>query len=325
MTMNHPPALGIDMAKRAFDAALLFDAQRTVQARFDNTPAGMRKLQGWLHQHFAGKVRAAVESTSGYAEALLQFLFAQGHEVFLLNPERVAHYGRCLGQRNKTDPADARTIAAFIAHHQASPWRPPSAEQKTLRELTRTRSQLVEAKRRLANQLPNSGPRGAAHLQAIVDQIKAELRKIDRQIAEHLREHPNLAQPVHRLMSVKGVGQLTAAVMIAELPPISPATDPRTIASWAGLTPRRRQSGNKQWRTILSRKGNWFVRQALYMPALVAKRHNPLLRSFAQRLAQRGKSTPAILGAISHKMLRILVGLLRTNSDFDPNWSFKKA
>ena len=313
------------MAKRAFEAALWFDDRRCSPAHFENTPAGFRKLQRWLHQHFAGQVRAAVESTSVYAEALLQFLFDHGHEVFLLNPEQVAHYARACGQRNKTDPADARTIAAFIAHRPATPWRPPSAEQKSLRELTRTRYQLVCASVRLGNQLPTSGAVGQAHLQAVLRQIKAELKMIDRQIADHLRQYPGLRQQVARLMTLKGVGLVTAAVMIAELPPISPATDPRTIASWTGLTPHRRQSGKAEWRTTLSRKGNQFVRRALYMPALVAKRHNPLLRAFALRLAEHGKTTPAILGAISHKMLRILVGLLKTNSDFDPNWSFKKT
>ena len=322
---NSTPSLGIDMAKRAFDAALWFDDRRCAQARFENTPAGFRQLRSWLHQHFAGKVRAAVESTSVYGDALLQFLFEKCHEVFLLNPEQVAHYARARGQRNKTDPADARTIAAFIAQHPATPWRPPSPEQKTLRELTRARCQLITASRRLGNQLSTTGPVGSAHLKTVLHQIKAQLKIIDRQIAEHLGQHPGLGQQVQRLMSLKGVGLVTAAVLIAEFPPIGPTTDPRTIASWAGLTPHRRQSGNKEWRTTLSRKGNAFVRQALYMPALVAKRHNPLLRAFAQRLADHGKSTPAILGAISHKMLRILVGLLRSNTDFDPNWSSQKT
>ncbi len=323
--MNTTPTLGIDMAKRAFEAALWFDAARALKARFDNTPAGCRKLQTWLHQHFAGRVRAAVESTSVYADALLQFLYEHGHTVFLLNPEHVAHYARSLGQRNKTDPADARTIAAFIAHHEATPWRPPSPEQKLLRELTRTRYQLVCESVRLGHQLATSGPLGGAHLKAILQCIKLELTRIDREIAEHMRHHPALHRQVQRLMTLKGVGLVTAAVLLAELPPIGPATDPRTLAGWAGLTPRRRQSGTKEWRSSLSRKGNCFVRQALYMPALVAKRHNPLLQSFAQRLAERGKSTPAILGAISHKMLRILVGLLKSETDFDPNWAFKKT
>ena len=108
-------------------------------------------------------------------------------------------------------------------------------------------------------------------------------------------------------------------------PPVTAQTDPRTLCAWAGLTPRRCQSGNREGRAHLGRKGNAYVRQALFMPALVAKRYNPLLQRFAQELAERGKTNRAILGALSHKMLRILVGMLRTKTDFDPNWSPQKT
>lgn len=124
---------------------------------------------------------------------------------------------------------------------------------------------------------------------------------------------------------MKGVGLLTAATLLAELPPITPDSDPRALCSWAGLTPRRRQSGSVERPARLGRAGNTYLRQALYMPALVAKRWNPALRDFASRLKASGKSTPAILGAVSHKMLRILLGMLRSNSDFNPNYSPQKS
>lgn len=317
-------SLGIDISQRSFDAALLLAAPAVLQAQFSNSPAGFRQLARWLKRHGVGPVRLAVEATSTYAEALLYWGHAAGHEVFLLNPEHVAHYARSLGRRNKTDRVDAVTIAAFIAHHEATPWQPPSAEQKTLRSLTRTRSQLTELRNQLANQLRTADPAGAAYLRAAWRQVQAQLQALGRAIRAHVRACPLLAEPVRRLMTVKGVGLITAATVIAELPPITPDTDPRTIAAWAGLTPCRHQSGCTEWRTRLSRKGNAYVRQALYMPALVAKRYNPVLRAFAQRLAEKGKRTGAILGAIAHKMLRILVGLLRSNTDFDPAWSFQK-
>ena len=139
-----------------------------------------------------------------------------------------------------------------------------------------------------------------------------------------LRDFPDLGQQVQRLTTCKGIGLVTAAVLIAELPPITVQTDARAIAGWVGLTPRRWQSGNWEGRTLLSRRGDAYVRDALYMPALVAKRYNPLIRTFALRLATNGKTTNAILGAISHKLLRILVGMLRSNANFDPNWAYQK-
>lgn len=320
------PTVGIDMAKLTFCAALWFGRQRFLKAQFDNDRGGFRKLRTWLKAHGAGgRLRVAVESTSTYAEPLLEWLYAAGYEMFLLNPEQVAHYARACGQRNKTDPADAVTIAAFIASHDATPWQPPPPEQKDLRSLTRARAQVVATTTMLSLQLQTAAKPAQVHLRALLAAARRTLAALEAEITAHLQKHPALKQSVRRLMSLKGIGLVSAAVIVAELPPITPQSDPRVIASWGGLTPQRWQSGPREWRTRMSRKGNAYLRQALYMPALVAKRHNPLLRDFAQRLAARGKTHGAILGAISHKMLRILVGLLRSNSDFNPNWSPKKT
>lgn len=325
LTPMNAPTLGIDMAKRTFTAALWFGSDRFLKEQFDNHSGGFKRLHTWLKRHGVGTLRAAVEATSTYAEALVEWLQAQGHTVFLLNPERVAHYARACGQRNKTDPADAVTIAAFIAHHEATPWQPPPPEQRDLRSLTRARAQVVATAQTLAVQLQTTAGPGRLHLQALLQAARRTVAALDRDIAAHLKAHAQLAERARRLMTLKGVGLVTAATVVAELPPITEQTDPRAISAWAGLTPRRWQSGPREWATRLSRKGNAYLRQALYMPALVAKRHNPLLRTFAQQLAARGKTHGAILGALSHKMLRILVGLLRSKTDFDPNWSFKKS
>lgn len=321
------PTLGIDMAKLTFLAALRFDRQRVLKAQFHNTSRGFRQLHVWLKSHGVGGggLRIAVESTSIYAAALLEWLHAAGYTaIFLLNPERVAHYARACGQRNKTDPADAVTIAAFISCHDATLWQPPPPEQKDLRSLTRARAQIVETVRTLTVQLQTCSGPARAHLDGLLQSARRTLIALGQAIAKQVKSHASLQEKVRRLMTCKGIGLVTAAVLVAELPPIDRETDPRAVAAWAGLTPHRRQSGPHEWTTRLSRKGNSFLRQALYMPALVAKRHNPLLRDYARRLAENGKTPGAILGALSHKMLRILVGLLRTNTDFDPKWSPKK-
>ena len=323
--MTTSPTLGIDIARLSFAAALRFDAQRCAKAQFDNTPAGFRQLDRWLKKHQAGPLRVALESTSTYAEALAHWLHQAGHAVFVLNPERIACYARSLGQRNKTDPADAQTIAAFIATHEPVRWQPPPPEQQALRSLTRTRHQLVAAKAQLQLQLGTADAVARPHLQAVLEHIRRQLATLLQQIRAHLRAHPVLAEQVRRLMTCKGIGLVTAAVVLAELPPINAGADVRALSAWAGLTPHRRQSGHTEWPARLSRKGNAYLRNALYMPALVARRHNPLLRAFAARLQAAGKRSGAILGAVSHKLLRILVGLLRSHRDFDPNWAPQKS
>lgn len=322
----HTPTLGLDMAKLTFTAALWFGPKHSMQSSFSNTHSGYRQLQRWLKAHFVGTtLRVGVESTNTYAEAVVEWLYAHGHEVYLLNPERTAFYARSLGQRNKTDPNDAVIIAAFVATHEGTPWQPLSPEQKQLRSLTRTRHQLTGVATQLSNQLRTASEPGRLALQAVLRSVRLQIVALQRQIKEHLRQAPTLQQHVRHLITIKGIGLITAATIVAELPPITADSDPRTLCGWAGLTPRRFQSGQTEWRSRLSRKGNQYLRDALFMPALVAKRHNPLLKTFAARLAAAGKSHGAILGAISHKLLRIAVGLLRSNTDFDPNWSFQKT
>lgn len=317
-------SLGIDIAQRSFTAALWLGSHAAHKAEFANSPSGFRQLERWLKTHGVGLLRVGLESTNTYAEALAAWLHARRHEVFLLNPERTAHYARTLGQRNKTDPADAVTIALFVARHDdLTPWRPLPAEHQHLRSLTRVRQQLILTRTQLQQQLATADAVARPHLRAAARALQRQLVAVGKAIAAHLKTQPLLAEQVRRCCTLKGVGVITAAIVVAELPPITAESDPRALCAWAGLTPRRWQSGQTEGRACLSRKGNAHLRLALYMPALVAKRFNPTLCAFAERLKANGKSTPAILGALSHKMLRILIGMLRSRSDFDPSWSFQ--
>ena len=319
------PSLGIDIAQHSFFAALQLDEQRTLKAPFDNHGGGFRRLRTWLQRHGVGRLRVGLESTNTYAEALAHWLHEQGHTVYLLNPERVACFARSQGQRNKTDPADAVTIAAYVAQYRGTRWQPPTPEQKTLRSLTRTRQQLVELAKLLTNQLRTAEPDSRTHLQAVLRETKQQIIAVMAKITAHLKAQPTLGEAVRRLQTVKGVGLVTAAVTVSELPPIDAQSDPRSLCAWAGLTPSRHQSGKMERPARLSRKGNTYLRTALFMPALVAKKHNPLFRAFAENLAARGKRPGAILGALAHKLLRILVALLRSQTDFDPNRALQKT
>jgi transposase len=319
--------LGIDIAARSFAAALWLDNKHVLEQSFCNDGRGFRGLSRWLQTHLASGVEVGIESTNVYGQKLAQWLHEHGQVVYLLNPAQTAYYAKALGQRNKTDAADARTIASFVALHrdQLTRWQPLAAEQQSLQGLTRGRQQLLAVRQELENQLRTAPAVMRPILAAAVKSIKGSLAKVEEQIATHLRQHPQLQQKVQRLCTIDGVGLITAAIVMAELPPIDAQTDPRAIAAWAGLVPRRWQSGETERPARLSRRGNNYLRNALFMPSLVAKRYNPLLKAYAQQLHQRGKRHGAILGAIAHKLLRIMVGLLKNQQDFDPNWSLNKS
>ena len=318
-------SLGLDMAAATFAACLWFDAKRHAKAVFPNTRIGFRRLDKWIKSHGLGALRVGIECTNTYGQAVAQWLFDQGHEIYLLNPERTSHYAQARGQHNKTDPSDALNIAAFVALHELSAWQPPSPEQAALCALTRTRADLVSLGQQLANQLRTAQPIARPYLKSSLQCIKLQIAQIEKTIRQHLKEDPALNDKVQLLRSIKGVGWLTAVIAIAELPNVDQHTDARAICAWAGLIPKRWQSGKTELPSRLSKRGNRHLRQALFMPALVAKKHNPLLRAFADKLLAKGKRPGAIVGAVAHKMLRIIVGLLKSNSSFDPNWALNKT
>jgi transposase len=317
-------SLGLDMAAASFAACLWFGPNRHAKAIFPNTKVGFRQLDRWLKSHGVGLVRAGIECTNTYGQALAQWLFERAHEVYLLNPERTSNYAKVRGQRNKTDSADSVTIAAFVALHELTPWTPPSPEQAALCALTRVRADLVSQRLQLANQLRTAHRVAQPYLKSAWKQIGVQITAIEKKLKEHLKEHPSLNQKVLLLRSIKGIGWLTAVIAVAELPNIDQHTDARSICAWAGLTPKRWQTGKTELPARLSKRGNRHLRQALFMPALVAKKFNPLLHAFSERLRAKGKRPAAIVGAVAHKLLRIIVGLLKSNCAFDPNWSLSK-
>jgi transposase len=320
------PVLGLDVAQASFVAVLCVDATHSVRASFPNHAGGFTRLQTWLHQHFSGLVRAGLEATGVYSRDLAQWLHDQHPIVHLLNPARVAAYARAVGQRNKTDPADAGLIAAYVRGHALPVWHPPSPAHATLQALTRCRAQLESHRQALRNEQHCALPATARFYAQLLTALAQQLGQIEQAIQEHLRESPDLGTQVRRLDTIPGIGEKTATVVVAELPPISPDSDPRALSAWAGLCPCRRQSGQWQGRSRLGRAGNVYLRRALYMPSLVAKRYNPRLRAFALRLASQSHHTHgAILGALSHKLLRIMIGLLRHQQDYDPNLYREKS
>jgi len=318
------PSLGLDMAAASFAACLWFGATSHARADFPNTRTGFRRLSAWIKSHGLGSLRVGIECTNTYGQAVAQWLFAQGHQIYLLNPERTSHYARARGQQNKTDPSDALNIAAFVALHELTAWQPPSPEQAALCALTRTRADLVSLSQQLANQLRTAAPASQPFLKSSLQHLKLQICAIEKTIRQHLKEYPSLNDKVQLLRSIKGVGWLTAVIAIAELPNIDQHSDARAICAWAGLIPKRWQSGKTELPSGLSKRGNKHLRQALFMPALVAKKYNPLLHAFAEKLRSKGKRPGAIVGAVAHKMLRIIVGLLKSNSTFDPNWVLNK-
>lgn len=313
--------IGIDIAKDTFDVALYRDEQYQL-AQFANTAEGHRQLLKWLKKRQAQGSHACLEATGQYGEALAQALYERGYPVSIVNPMRVKAYGASQLKRNKTDREDAKVIAHFCASQPLTLWSPPPPEVVELQALSHRLLTLKEERTAELNR-HQSGIRSEAVLQDIADHIaflEAQITTIQERIADLIDRHPDLRRQRELLTSIPGIGDITAAHFMAEVPDISRFHSAAQLAAYAGLTARRHQSGSSVHRPgRLSKVGNKRLRTAFYMPALSAKRYNPLIEALVARLEARGKRPMVILGAVMRKLLHIAFGVLRSGRPFDPN------
>jgi len=313
------PTLGIDISKAIFHEELLVN-EKLRQRRFNNRPEGFKELCAWLAKHKAERVHVCLEATGRYGDDLALYLYQQGHTVSIVNPARIKAFGESELLRNKDDRPDAGLIRRFCEKQQPPAWQPPAPELRELQALTRHLDNLLETRQQQLNRLDGVSTKTVAKsLRKLVAHLDTEIQRTEKQIQDHIDDHPDLHQSQQLLASIKGIGKLTAAKLLAELEDISHYQTARQVAAYAGLTPRNRRSGTLRGKTRLSKTGNSRVRKALFFPAIVAKRHNPIVRSFCQRLADSGKNKMQIIGAAMRKLVHIAFGVLKSGKPFDPN------
>jgi transposase len=311
--------LGIDIAKAKFDVALWRDGKLRHKV-LPNTKAGFAALSQWLAKQGAARVHACLEATGTYGEALALYLADAGHVVSRVNPARIQAYARSEGVRTKTDKVDAGVIARFTAAQRPDPWTPPAPELRALQALVRRLQALTDMRTQEANRLEGNPSR------AVRDSIETHLAFLDAEIArtkaaidDHIDRHPGLKADRDLLATIPGIGALTAAKFLAEVVDVHAYASARAVAAFAGLTPRQRLSGSSvHGRSVLSKTGNARLRQALYLPAVVAARHNPDVRDLYQRLLAKGKSKMSALGAAMRKLVHICFGVLKHRQPYSP-------
>lgn len=315
--------LGIDISKNKFDVALLRSGQYH-SATFNNNAAGFVKLRKWFKKRRAGQLHACLEATGRYGDDLALFLHEAGYQVSVVNPARIHAYGASQLRRNKTDKQDAKLIAHFCWTQSPALWTPPSAAQQELQAMVRQLEALQTMRQQERNRLHASIPsaivretveKHIAFLDEQIDQLTGRIR-------EHIDQHPDLKQRKELLTSIPGIADVTAARLLAEIPPLERFDGAPQLAAYAGLTPRQHQSGSSVFRRgHMTKTGNAHLRHALYMPAIVALRWNPIVQVLAERLRQRGKHKMVIVGAAMRKLLHIVYGVLKSGKPFDPDYA----
>jgi transposase len=304
--------IGIDVAKDRLDVCVRPSGESFVVAR---NGAGIEDLAERLKK-LAPRV-VAVEATGGFETVVAAGLAAAGVPLLIVNPAQVRAFAQALGKRAKTDPIDAAVIAHFVEATKAQPRPLPDETTRLLADLVTRRRQIIDMMiaegqrdRRLANKRLKSS---IARLRRALEK---ELAEIDSELDDHVRGSPAWAAKEDLLASVPGVGPIIARTLIAELPELG-ALDRRKIAALVGLAPWTRQSGQWRGKSFIG-GGRKSVRTALFMAAMVAARHNPVLKTFRDKLVAAGKPKLVALIAVARKLLSILNALLRDNQRWQP-------
>jgi transposase len=310
--------LGIDVAKKKLDVALIMINSKTLTRKFDNTANGFKLLAGWLASLRIEQVHACMEATGPYSEAVAEFLHERGHRVSVVNPLRIKGFAQSDLKRNKTDPADARTIASFCLAKDPDQWHPLPREVKHLQALTRRIEALQAMLGAEENRLEKAAPEVRASLKRVIRSLTKEIDHVQGLIKDHIDNHPDLKRQSDLLRSIPGIGEKTARTLLGELE-FTAYPSARALAAQAGVTPHQIRSGSSVNRTRLSKLGNGRVRKALYFPAITAIKCNQIIKTFASRLSQKGKKPMQVICASMRKLLHIAFGVLKSNRPFNPN------
>jgi len=330
--------MGIDVAKKTFDAALVAPGQHFPQTplreipvqTFARDPQGVKKCLAWMRGLLAPTsapltVRAVMEATGVYSIELSAWLRQECPMLApaIANPERTAAFIKSMGARNKTDRLEARALAFYGLERQPAPDEPLTPEHQQLRELSRYRDALIAekvAESNRAEQQPQT--KLIRKLQARRDQQRErDIAKLEAEMKCVIEAAPQLKKDFDLLVSIPGVAFITATVILAEMGDLRRFGRARQATAFAGVTPRQTTSGTSvNGRPHLCKKGNPRIRQALYMAAMSAVRSDTQLRQTYERLIQHGKVPMVALGAIMRKLITLMRAILLTETPFQPWW-----
>jgi transposase len=297
--------VGIDVAKDRLDVHLRPGGESFAVARDGEGLAGL-----------VGRLRAlapalvVMEATGGYETVVASALAAAHLPLAVVNPRQIRAFARATGKLAKTDRLDAAAIAHF-AEAIRPPVRPiADAEAQALGELVARRRQVIEMIVAETNRRRRASQRRVIRaIERHLAVLQAELSELDGDIDGAIRESPAWQADADLLSSVPGVGKATLRTLIAELPELGHLTR-RKIAALAGLAPINRDSGTLRGRRAIA-GGRSAVRAALFMPAMVASKKNPVIAPYYQKLRAAGKTAKQALTACMRKLLVILNAILR--------------
>lgn len=293
--------VGIDVSKRTLD---VYVRPLGLSVQVANSDSGLVELQQTLAAYRAETSLIVLEATGGYQALAARTLMAEGWPTVVVNPRQVRDFARATGRMAKTDTIDAEVLAHFADAIRPEVRAMASEASQHLQDLVTRRQQLVEMMSAEKARQRSARVRAGQSIEQPIDWLKQQIQALDTQIEQLIAQSDQWQRTREILTSVPGIGAVTTGILLASLPELGQISAKR-LASLCGLAPFNRDSGQMRGKRMIS-GGRATVRTGLYMAALVATRHNPVIRDYYQRLLQRGKLKKVALVACMHKLVIIL-------------------
>ena len=323
-------SIGIDISKSSFTVCLCQRAQSgeltfSKVVDFPNDRKGFNQLLRWVKSVsvVGPELVFLMEATGVYYESLAHHLHKLKKTVHVVLPNTSKHYFSSLNIKTKTDKEDARVLSQFGVERQHRSWVPPSPVLRELRNITRYYVQLQEQKTALGN-IKHS--KDCSHeVQSFIlksngkllDQIEKQIAECKKAVEKLIGSDPGLKEMVRKLITIKGVGLITIATIIAETNGFYEFNSAKQLASFAGYDVVQRESGTSiKGKTRISKKGNRYIRNALYFPAMVACRFNQDLKATYIRINANKPSKMIGQVAIQRKLLILIYTLWKNETEF---------
>lgn len=298
--------IGVDISKSHLDVFRLEDG---VAQRFENSAAGFCALSKWLGK--APIARIVFEPTGPYHRGFETALSGR-FPLTKVNPLQARRFAEASGTRAKTDAVDARILAQMGAALAPEPDRPVSEASRDLRDLQVARTGLVKERTRLRNRGQTQGNRVIKRqTKTRLELVERQIKELDTETAKRIAENAAMARKREILRSIPGLGQVAAAAILTFLPELG-TMGRKQVGSLAGLAPHPRESGQWKGKSFIS-GGRKPLRDALYMPALVAMRFNPDLKAKYTALRDAGKPAKVAIVALMRKLLETANALVKAD------------
>lgn len=315
--------VGIDVSKATLDVCAIPGPRRST--RFSNDEAGFAQLASWLEQLEGVEpehTHVCLEATGFYSDALCLWLVTHEYAVSVVPCHTLISYREVKKQRSKTDRIDARLLALFAQEQHPVFWKPLASEIEELRDLIKEQEELERAIAQQRNRLasPRLRPAHRTRLQEQLTQLLTQQEQVQQEIKTLVRQHDEVKGLTKRLQSIVGIGEKTATHLVAIIANIHRFESAKALVSFAGLGVKEAQSGTSQHgKPNLNRAGHHGLRSLLYMPALTALRMPGPLGEWAREKIAAGKPKKVMVVALMRKLLHIIYGVWKTQTDYDAN------